>query len=64
MTVSQGHTYTFGHITVLALEYGDRCIQVAPLDLESPWPLQAPMLVHASLLRPLPMKYYAGEVPQ
>lgn len=67
MTVThaiQGHRYLLcGTVEVMALESG-RCVEVAVIDHEKPWPLTDHKFVHASQLTPLPMRYFNGELPQ
>jgi hypothetical protein len=60
-TVHQGQKYAHGQHEYLALETGTRCVKVALIDYEQPWPLHAPTLMHASQLTPLPVRRY-GEI--
>lgn len=64
MTVQQGHRYAFGRQDVLALESGDRTVRVSVIDHDLLYPLHPPIWVHATQLKPLPMRYFNGEVPQ
>lgn len=57
----QGHLYQFGAERVIALESGE-VVQVAEIKPEQPW-LAHHFQAHASCLRPLPMKYFQGEIP-
>jgi hypothetical protein len=61
--VQQGHRYAMGPYDVLALESGDGAIRVAVIDHDLPYPLHAPQWSHARLLKPLPLRYFNGEVP-
>lgn len=63
MTITQGHKYSMGLLTVLALESGEQAIRVAVIDEDAPWPLQSPEWSHARLLKPMPMRYFHGEIP-
>lgn len=60
--IQQGHKYSLGLLTVLALESGDQAIRVAVIDDDQPWPLHKSEWTHARLLKPLPMRYFFGEV--
>lgn len=59
----QGHRYLLLGQEVLAMESG-RCVEVACIDREQPWPLCQKKFVHSSLLTPMPMRYYRNEVPR
>lgn len=59
--VQQGQRYAMGPYEYLALESGDRTVKVAMIDHDLPYPLHAPILLHASQLTPLPVRRY-GEV--
>ncbi len=58
----QGHRYDLLGQQVIALESG-RCVEVAHIDHDQPWPLTNKKFVHCSQLKPLPMRYYKGQVP-
>lgn len=62
MTITQGHRYAMGGYDVIALESGNGALRVSVIDHELPYPLHAPQWVHASQLKPLPMRYFRGEV--
>lgn len=58
----QGHRYSLDGRDVLALDSG-HVARVAEIHMEKPWPLGQEHTVKASWLVPLPMVYFAGEVP-
>lgn len=58
----QGHRYQFGGVDVIALESGP-IVKVGILSRGEPWFVRKE-LVSAERLEPVPMKYYAGEVPR
>lgn len=62
-TARQGHKYQLGDREVISMGTGV-VVQVRPIDHNEPYPLGAAITVKASWLRPLPMKYHGGEVPQ
>lgn len=62
-TADQGHRYALGDREVLAMQSG-HVITVRPIDLDEPYPLGAPITVKASWLKPLPMVYFGGEIPE
>lgn len=58
----QGHKYSFFGVEVLAMESGER-VKVREVQTDALW-LGASMVAHADHLKPMPMKYFHGEVPQ
>jgi hypothetical protein len=60
-TAHQGHRYTLGTKSVIAMQSGI-VVQVRELDMSEPYPLGAPITVKASWLKPEPMKYFHGQV--
>lgn len=60
-TAHQGHRYTYGTKSVLAMQSG-YVIEVREIDPKEPW-LGQPMTVKASWLTPEPMKYFSGQIP-
>lgn len=65
---TQGHRYriragVFSGTEVLCLAGGELA-RVAPIDERQPWPLGTTVLISASSLQPLPMRYFNGEVPR
>jgi len=61
-TAQQGHRYQYGHKEVFAMESGV-AITVREIDETEAYPLGAPIVVKASWLTPLPMRYFQGEIP-
>lgn len=61
----QSHKYSLigCPLPVMAMESG-RAVEVAEIDLDAPWPLTRRHRVHASMLEPMPMRYYYGEIPR
>lgn len=57
--ITQGHVYDFYGAIVLALEGGERPLVAT---IAKPWLIDH-RRVYAEDLRPLPMKYFHGEVP-
>lgn len=47
---------------VMAMESG-RTVEVAEIDLDAPWPLTRRHRVHASMLEPMPMRYFHNQLP-
>jgi hypothetical protein len=65
--IQQGHRYSFvsRNVEVLALENGSRVVQVAEiLSGVTGWPLGRPFTARVGTLKPLPMRYFHGEVPR
>lgn len=65
---TQGHRYricagVFDGAEVLCLAGGELA-RVAPIDERQPWPLGSVILISASGLQPLPMRYFHGETPR
>ena len=63
MKIHQGHKYSYWGREVLALESGDGSLRIATIDHSQPYPLGAATMVYAADLIPLPMVYYANQVP-
>ena len=59
---TQGHRYKLFDTEVLALESGN-FVRVARIDRSKPWPLTEERQVYANVLTPMPMVYFAGQVP-
>lgn len=59
----QGHLYKCGEREVIAMQSGV-VVEVRPIDFEQAYPLGWPIVVKASWLTPLPMKYFGGSVPK
>lgn len=57
---TQGHRYACDHTEVIALESGERCVQVSVINHDLMYPLEKPIWVHVSQLKPLPMRYFGG----
>lgn len=62
-TAKQGHTYEWNSIKVMAMENGPYPV-IHAFQPERPWPLRYLGRVNASSLKPLPMAYFGGSVPQ
>ena len=62
MTAKQGRLYQYGSHQVIAMTSGET-VRVRELVPDDPWLGQA-WNVPADELKPLPMKYYGGQVPQ
>jgi hypothetical protein len=63
MTAQQGHKYSWYGREVLALESSGWRVKVALIDMTQPYPLGAVQFVWSQDLKPLPMKYFHGELP-
>lgn len=61
-TAQQGHRYALGDREVLSMQSG-HVIIVRPICPEEPYPLGEKITVKASWLKPMPMRYFHGEVP-
>ena len=61
-SATQGHRYDLFGTDVLALESGE-FVRVAKIDKSKPWPLTMEKKVYAHFLEPMPMVYFAGQVP-
>lgn len=61
----QGHLYDLDGQKVLALEsgQGDESVTVRGVLRDFPW-LDRRQIVSASMLQPLPMRYFHGQVPK
>ena len=59
----QGHRYAMLGDHVLAMQSGP-VVTVRKIDQSEPYPLGAAVRVNASLLKPLPMVYFHGEIPK
>jgi hypothetical protein len=59
----QGHTYKLGDRKVIAMESGP-VVMVRELDYNEAYPIGKQILVKASWLVPVEMRYYHGEVPK
>jgi hypothetical protein len=59
----QGHTYKLGDRKVIAMESGP-VVMVRELDYNEVYPIGKQILVKASWLVPVAMKYFHGEVPK
>lgn len=57
----RGHIYLFFGQQGMAMESGERVL-VRLCDADQAW-LGASMTAHADWLHPLPMKYFAGQIP-
>lgn len=64
MTAHQGHLYEHGGRKVIALESGAGTIKVLELDPNGPLGIGRSYVARADWLKPLPMKYFNGEIPQ
>lgn len=63
MQATQGHLYAYGTaMRVIAMTSG-ATVKVRELVPDQPW-LGPAWIVHASDLKPLPMKYFGGQVPR
>ena len=67
-SATQGHRYriragVFSGAEVLCLAGGELA-RVAPIDERQPWPLGSTVLISASSLQPMPMRYFHGETPR
>jgi len=63
MTAKQGHKYLFEGVEVIAMESG-RIVHVREIVSGDVWrQLGKRKLAPASMLTPLPMKYFGGQVP-
>jgi len=60
---TQGHKYLYGETEVIALESGIT-VEVMEVEKNRPCSFGKKMVVKASWLKPLPMKYYSGETPE
>lgn len=63
--IQQGHRYQnriTGH-AMLALSGGAGVVRAALIIPGALWPLGEPQQIHAANLKPLPMRYFHGEVP-
>lgn len=58
----QGHRYQLGDREVLAMESGV-VVSVRAIEAGEPYPLGKPIVVKASWLQPLPMRFCHGDVP-
>ena len=58
----QGHKYQLGKKPVLAMQSGV-VVEVREIDHDEAYPLGVPITVKASWLKPLPMRYFGGDVP-
>ena len=63
MKIHQGHKYSYCGAEVLALESGGESVKVDEIDHSQPYPLGRAMVVRGEFLTPLPMVYYANQVP-
>jgi hypothetical protein len=65
--VHQGHLYAHGRCTnevrVLAMESGAGTVRVREIDPAEPLGIGRAYVVRADWLRPLPMKYFGGQIP-
>jgi hypothetical protein len=64
--IQQGHLYQYGRDTrviAVGFEPKDR-VRVRTVDDRMPLGMGAAYVVNARNLKPLPMKYFAGQVPQ
>jgi hypothetical protein len=61
-TAQQGHRYTLGERSVIAMQSGP-VIQVREINQDEPYPLGRAYTVKASWLKPEPMVYFHGQVP-
>jgi hypothetical protein len=61
-TAQQGHRYTLGDRSVIAMQSGV-VVQVREIDQSEAYPLGAAITVKASWLKPERMVYFHGEVP-
>lgn len=61
-TAHQGHRYTYGAASVLAMQSG-AVVQVREINPAEAW-LGPPMTVKASWLQPQPMRYFHGATPE
>lgn len=65
MTAQQGHVYNFMGQKVMAMDSGEIINVREVRDGRDPWDmLGSPERVHSSQLKPLPMVYFGGQVPQ
>lgn len=60
--VQQGQRYQCGQNEYMALENGSQAVKVARIDHDLMFPLRAPILLHASQLKPLPVRRYHGDI--
>lgn len=61
--IQQGHRYSMGQHDVIAMESGHAAIRVSVIDHDLLYPLRAPQWTHASQLKPMPMRYLGGHLP-
>lgn len=62
-TAQQGHRYVLGDKQVLSMQSGV-VITVREINHGEVYPLGPPITVKASWLKPVPMRYFHGEVPK
>jgi len=64
--IQQGHRYQnriTGH-AMIALSGGNGVVRAATIIPGELWPLATPQQIHAVHLKPLPMRYFHGELPK
>ena len=59
----QSHCYEFEGVEVMAMESGS-IVHVREITPDEGWGLGVRQLVPASMLIPLPMKYFGGQIPE